>query len=108
MDQAGGASRRALIKSRWYGPSPYANQDSLAEIKDYGYRNFSLTLLRYRLLNLGMNCQRNKPQRQKKSDQLHSLEARVPFLANDDMIVNGYAERARDINDRLRHLNVGV
>lgn len=40
-------------------------------------------------------------------DQLQALEARMPFLANNDVIMHGYAERARDLADRLRHLDIG-
>ena len=41
-------------------------------------------------------------------DQPQSLEARVPFLADDDVVVHGNAERARHLDDRLRHLDVGA
>jgi hypothetical protein len=32
----------------------------------------------------------------------------MAFLADDDVIVHGDAERARNVDDRLCHLNVGV
>lgn len=40
------------------------------------------------------------------SNQPHPLEARVPLLADDDVIVHGNAERVCDRNDLLRHLGV--
>ena len=42
------------------------------------------------------------------SDQLQSLQARVPLLADDDVIVHGNAERLRHRDDLLRHLDIGV
>ena len=44
----------------------------------------------------------------KTSNQLQPLEARVAVLADDDVVVHGDAERAGDVDDRLRHLYVGV
>lgn len=41
-------------------------------------------------------------------DQLHPLEAGVAFLADDQMVVHGNSERARDFDDGLRHLDVGA
>ena len=41
-------------------------------------------------------------------DQLQPLEARVAFLADDDVVVHGNAERLGDLDDRLRHLDVGA
>jgi hypothetical protein len=32
----------------------------------------------------------------------------VPVLADNEMVVHGDAERARDLDDRLRHLDVGA
>jgi hypothetical protein len=42
------------------------------------------------------------------SNQLHPLEARMPLLSDDDVVVHGNAERARDGDDLLRHLDVGA
>src|SRR6266704_2842793 len=42
------------------------------------------------------------------SNQLQRLETRVPLLADDDVVVHGDTERARDLDDRLRHRNVGA
>src|SRR5215475_5921645 len=42
------------------------------------------------------------------SDQLQPLQARVPVLADDDVVVHGDAERLRHLDDRLRHLDVGA
>ena len=42
------------------------------------------------------------------SDQFYSFQARMPFLADDDVVVHGNAERARDRDDLLRHLHIGV
>ena len=39
---------------------------------------------------------------------LQRLEARVPVFADDEVIVHGDAESARDLDDRLRHLDVGA
>ena len=41
-------------------------------------------------------------------DQLQSLQARMPVLADDDVIVHGDAERACDVGNLLGHLDVGV
>ena len=41
-------------------------------------------------------------------DQPQPLQARVPVLADDDVVVHGNAERARDIDDRFCHLDVGL
>ena len=32
----------------------------------------------------------------------------MPILADDDVVVHGNAERARHLDDRLRHLDVGA
>src|SRR5215472_5392736 len=40
--------------------------------------------------------------------QLHPLQARMPVLADDDMIVHGNAERGGDVDDRPGHLDVGL
>ena len=40
------------------------------------------------------------------SDQLHPLQARMPVFADDDVVVHGDAERRRDVDDRLGHLDV--
>jgi hypothetical protein len=42
------------------------------------------------------------------SNQLQSLQARVPILADDDVIVHGDAERSGDRDDLLGHLDVGL
>ena len=42
------------------------------------------------------------------SHQLERLEARMPVLADNEMVVHGDAERARDLDNRLRHLDVGA
>ena len=42
------------------------------------------------------------------SNQLQRLEARVAVLADDEVVVHRDAERARDLHDRLRHLDVGA
>ena len=41
-------------------------------------------------------------------DQFQSLQAGVAFLADDDVIVHGNPQGARDLDDRLRHLDVGA
>ena len=41
-------------------------------------------------------------------NQPHPLQARVRVLADDDVVVHGNAERARDADDRLRHLDIGL
>ncbi len=41
-------------------------------------------------------------------DQLHPLQARVSVLADDDVVVDGNAERGGDLDDRLRHVDVGL
>ena len=41
-------------------------------------------------------------------DQPHPLQARVAVLTDDDVIVHGDAERLRDIDDGLGHLDVGL
>jgi hypothetical protein len=41
-------------------------------------------------------------------DELHSLQARVTVLADDDMVVHGNAERGRDLDDRLGHMDIGL
>ena len=42
------------------------------------------------------------------SNQLQPLEAGMAVLADDDVVVHGNAERLGDVDDRLRHLNVGA
>ena len=42
------------------------------------------------------------------SNQLQRLQARVAVLADDEVVVHRDAERARDLDDRLRHLDVGA
>ena len=42
------------------------------------------------------------------SNQFQPLHAGVAFLADDDVVVHGNAERLRHVDDRLRHLDVGV
>ena len=32
----------------------------------------------------------------------------MPFLADDDVVVHGDAERLGDVGDRFRHLDVGL
>ena len=39
-------------------------------------------------------------------DQLLSFQARVTFVAYDDLVVHDDAERLRDLDNRLCHLNV--
>jgi hypothetical protein len=39
-------------------------------------------------------------------DQLQPLQARVTFLADDDVVMNGNAERLRHWNNLLRHLDI--
>ena len=41
-------------------------------------------------------------------DQPQSLESGMAFLADDDVVVHGNAERFRHIDDGLRHLDVGA
>jgi hypothetical protein len=45
---------------------------------------------------------------QRCGDQLQALQVRLPFLADDDVVVHGNAERKRDLDDRLRHRDVGA
>jgi len=42
------------------------------------------------------------------SNQLQRLQARVAVLADDEVVVHRDAKRACDLDDRLRHLNVGA
>ena len=42
------------------------------------------------------------------SNQLHPLQTRMPILADDDVVMHRYPERVRDVDDRLRHVNVGL
>ena len=42
------------------------------------------------------------------SNQFQPLQAGVPVLADDDVVVHGNAERAGNGDDRLRHLDVGA
>src|SRR5258708_29265053 len=39
-------------------------------------------------------------------NQPHPLQARMPVLADHDVVVHGNAERSGDIDDRLGHLDV--
>ena len=41
-----------------------------------------------------------------KLDQLHTLQARMPVLADDDMVVHGDAQWRGDVDDRFRHLDI--
>ena len=41
------------------------------------------------------------------SHQLHALQAGMAVFADDDVIVHRNAERAGDVDDRFRHLDVG-
>jgi hypothetical protein len=43
-----------------------------------------------------------------KLDQPHPLQARVPILADDDVVVHGNAKRCGDIDDRFRHPDIGL
>jgi hypothetical protein len=49
---------------------------------------------------------RNRGRLAQTSHQLHSLQARTPVLADDDVVVHGDAERGGDVDDRLRHPDV--
>ena len=40
--------------------------------------------------------------------QPHPLQTRMPVLADDDVVMHGDAERGGDIDDRFRHLDVGL
>ena len=42
------------------------------------------------------------------SNQLQRLQARVPVLADDEVVMHRDAKRACDLHDRLRHLDVGA
>src|ERR1700694_3460912 len=42
----------------------------------------------------------------RRSNQLQPLQARMPVLADDDVIVHGDAERAGDVDDRAGHLDI--
>src|SRR5215510_1774839 len=42
------------------------------------------------------------------SHQLQRLETRVPILADDEVVVHGDAERARDLDDCPRHVDIGA
>ena len=42
------------------------------------------------------------------SDQLHPLQARMPVLADDDVIVHRYPERTGDVDDGAGHLDIGL
>ena len=42
------------------------------------------------------------------SHQLQRLETRVAVLADDEVVVHGDAQRARDLDDRPRHVDVGA
>ena len=41
-------------------------------------------------------------------DQLQPLQARVPVLANNDVIVHRNPEWPGDVDDRLGHVDVGA
>ena len=41
-------------------------------------------------------------------DQPHAFQTRMSVLADDDVVVHGDAERAGDVDDRFRHLDVGL
>ena len=41
-------------------------------------------------------------------NQLQPLHARMPVLADDDVVVHGNAERRGDVDDRFRHLDIGL
>jgi hypothetical protein len=41
-------------------------------------------------------------------DQLQPFQARMPILADDDVVVHGNSERFRRRDDRLRHVDVGA
>src|SRR3981081_706526 len=41
-------------------------------------------------------------------DQLHPLQARVPVLADDDVVVHRDAERGGDVDDRAGHSDIGL
>jgi hypothetical protein len=43
-----------------------------------------------------------------KLDQPHPLQARMPASADDDVVVHGNAEGRGDIDDRFRHLDIGL
>jgi hypothetical protein len=42
------------------------------------------------------------------SDQLQPFGARVPGLADDVVVVHGYAKQLYHLDDHLRHLDVGA
>ena len=42
------------------------------------------------------------------SHQLHSLQARMPVPAHDDVVMHGNAERRGDIDDGLGHPHIGL
>lgn len=42
------------------------------------------------------------------SHQPHALEAAMPVLADDDVIMHGDPERLGDVDDGFRHLDVGL
>ena len=41
-------------------------------------------------------------------NQFHALEAGMPVLADDDVVMHGDPERLGDVDDRFRHLDVGL
>jgi hypothetical protein len=41
-----------------------------------------------------------------RSDQPHSLQARMSALAYDDVVVDGNSERSGNVDDGLRHLDI--
>jgi hypothetical protein len=42
------------------------------------------------------------------SHELQRLQTRVPVLADNEMVVHSDAERARNLDDRLCHVDVGA
>jgi hypothetical protein len=42
------------------------------------------------------------------SHQLQRLETRMPVAADDEVVVHRNAQRARDLDDRPRHVDVGA
>jgi len=42
------------------------------------------------------------------SNQPHPLQTRMPVLADDDVVMHGNAKRAGDVDDRFRHLDIGL
>lgn len=48
------------------------------------------------------------PKRRRRLDQLHSPQAGMPVSADDDVIVHGDPQRLGDVDDRFRHLDIGL